>query len=302
MEFIKKSEGRELNAKEQTKLDMALNLLKVYAENGVLLGKEQTRLVSPEKANEIVEKLNNLPGQSKFNADAKGYSEYLVDKLYSNAADNYRVPVQNFLKQIADIFDVRATVDSNTGVLSIQKFDLDFLTQRNRNDGVSNEAVKELNPIVRAFNDKIQEGVKSGYVKVEGENIDVGKLTTSVELDQKIVDIYKGTVKELNDRSYGKESDYFDKDILLDRTMGPAYKVIKDREIVQNVLHLFRPAESKGLQFNTLSEDAIDLVNREILRLRLEEDLPISISKGKAPNTQSKDQAVEFYENLKSGI
>ena len=299
MEFIKKSEGRELNAKEQTKLDMALNLLKVYAENGVLLGKEQTRLVSPEKANEIVEKLNNLPGQSKFNADAKGYSEYLVDKLYSNAADNYRVPVQNFLKQIADIFDVRATVDSNTGVLSIQKFDLDFLTQRNRNDGVSNEAVKELNPIVRAFNDKIQEGVKSGYVKVEGENIDVGKLTTSVELDQKIVDIYKGTVKELNDRSYGKESDYFDKDILLDRTMGQAYKVIKDREIVQNVLHLFRPAESKGLQFNTLSEDAIDLVNREILRLRLEEDLPISISKGKAPNTQSKDQAVEFYENLK---
>ena len=299
IEHIKNLTGRDLNAKEQNKLDMALEIISMYGENGVLLGKEQLRLVSPEKAGEIVENLNNLSGQSKFSGDAKAYSKYMVEKLYSKAADNYSIPVQNFIKQVSDVFNVRATIDPKTGLLTMQKFDLGFLTRTNRSDGASNESVKELNPVVRAFNDKVQEGIDAGYIKVTGENISVDKLITSEQLTNQVVDIYKSTVKELNEHTYGKESDFFDKDILTDQTMGKAYKAIKDVEMVNNVLHMFRPSNSRGLNFHTISDESIDLVNREILRLRLDEDLPISISKGKAPSTTAKDDAVTFYNNLK---
>ena len=62
-----------------------------------------------------------------------------------------------FIMQVADILGVRAEMNRNTGVLTIQKFNLDFLTKGKKDNGISAEAIKELEPIISAFNDKIED-------------------------------------------------------------------------------------------------------------------------------------------------
>ena len=192
-----------------------------------------------------MERLNKLPNQDTFVGDPSGYVNYMESKLYIQAKDLYIEPVQTFIMQIADILGVRAEVNRNTGQLTIQKFNLDFLTKGKKDNGISAEAIKELEPIISTFNDKIEVGQKSGYVKVEGENLDVANLTPSVNLVQKIVDAHKASVKELNLRTYGKDSSYFDKDIMTDKDMDKVYTTLKETEQINNILHAFRSGTSK---------------------------------------------------------
>ena len=112
--------------------------------------------------------------------DAIGYKNYMELKMYSEAADLYRTPIQNFIMQVADILDIRADLNPDSKVLTIQKFNADFLTKKNRTDGVSNESIKELIPIVKALNDKIEAGQSAGYVKVEGQNVEVSSKVPSI--------------------------------------------------------------------------------------------------------------------------
>ena len=248
---------------QSAKLRIAMQVIAHYDNNATDIGRVM-RHVTPGEALEIVGRINDIPGIKEHKTNPEVWLRQ-VELQSGNTANERFIDLQ--MRAMTDFYesigiDTSGKYDPTTGILRLPKIDIEKL--------LGSRPSPELQSLKATHAKFIEEGMANGWLIVEGPPPREMKTLSNTEL-KSVEKGYKQFVGLMNDNTYGRDTMMHDRNILHDNNMWIAYNVTKTDMDTNNVLFMNSSASTRKKLFTSLSETDVELLDRQLSSLQLNE-------------------------------